>query len=190
MIKKHNLPSNFTDIARDMIAGITKEKHNEEHSTSVEFNKFAIFTIVNGDEESSLDVDMFDCMRRDSLFNCNLECIKMVSDSILKIMECSIILNDRVKYIIKVDEDQVKFAHYVHTIHRFYYNHPESAGMELLPGDLINKSAYKVKREMKLCTEDLDNFIDSDDNCLEKTLKSVDIKCVVGLMGRFKIGDG
>lgn len=40
--------------------------------------------------------------------------------------------------------------------------------MELLLGDLINKSAVMVKTEMKLYIEDLEKFASFDDNFLEK----------------------
>lgn len=84
MDKKYNLPNKFTDEVCDVIVGTTKEKLNEKYSTSADYSKFAIFTIVNGVEDSSLVADKFYFIMRVSLLNCILENFKLVSDSNLK----------------------------------------------------------------------------------------------------------
>lgn len=189
LVKKYDLPTDFPDAVCDMIKGISREDHKLKYSNSVNFNRFVFFTIVNGDYESSLDVDKFDYMRRDSFSNCRQKYFNLVSDNILGIMKNSKIENDRIIYSERAIKYLVSFAHFVYMNYRFIYNHPETVGMDILFGDLIDKSSNDVKNIMKEYIEDLNKFSFMDDNFLMNLLEEDTNSETPKIISRIKVKD-
>lgn len=189
LIEKYNLPNDFIDAVCDMIKGISKEDHKLKYSNSVYFKKFVLFTIVNGDYESSLDVDKFDYMRRDSFSNCRQKYFNLVSDNVLEIMKNSKIENDRIIYSEQAIKHLISFSHFVYMNYRFIYYHPESVGMDILFGELIDKSSSKVKDKMKEYIEDLNKFKFMDDNFLMQLLEKDNNKETLEIISRIRTKD-
>lgn len=162
-IQKYDLPEDFADAVCDMIQGIKPDIHGKKYSASAHFNTYLIFTIVNGDNQASLDVDKFDYMRRDSYTCCRPQYAGLVDRAVRGIIENSRIHNGRIVYNAKVAEALVLFSHCVYLNYRYLYYTPESEDFTILER-IIGAFSHS---QMSYYLNNIDAFSTLDDETIE-----------------------
>lgn len=158
IVNQYDLPPDFANVVCDMVKGITKEEHSLKYANSV-FKRYVIFTIVNGDHESCLDIDKYDYMRRDSFSICNKEYYELVSKAVEDIMLNSKIENDRIVYSVRAAESLVLFGHLIYNNYRYIHYNPADLGLEILFSDILKEADLNIEEHLT----DLSKFVMFDD---------------------------
>ncbi|CAD26157.1 similarity to HYPOTHETICAL PROTEIN Y461_MYCPN [Encephalitozoon cuniculi GB-M1] len=187
LVRKYNLPHDFADAVCDMIQGLSRDDHAKKYASSPDFNKYVIFTIVNGDAEASLDTDKFDYMRRDSYLCCRPGYANLVSQAVTGIMLGSRIEHDRIVYSIRCAESLVVFSHCVYLNYRYLYYNPQAGGLDLVLQDILTRLLSHANLTRYL--QDINSFSILDDMFIARLWDKGSHVDIQHLLDRFNARD-